>query len=237
MGSNGINAVLMQLAEAATKHHETEKRSFVPMPGGAPAGGAGGGAPPMDPAMMGGAGGGAPPMDPMAMAATGADPAAIMAAGGAPVDPMMAAAGGATGVPAGPPAGPEGAPAGGEAPAEGAKPSKGGGQKEKLDEIHNMLTKIMGVLVGKGLLAPDELGDLMGAQAGGQPGAEAPPQGGIPAEQKIASEGEEKKTDEPEKVGEVVEDKGEDVTIPAEKTGEVKNALAGLILALGGNKK
>ena len=207
----------MQLAEAATEHTASEKRAFVPMPGGE------GAPPPMDPAMMGmdpammGGGGmpmdpaamGGMPMDPMAMAAGGEDPAAIMAAQGAPVDPMMAAAGGAAGV----------APPPEAAPAEAA-PAKGGGQKEKLDEIHSMLTKVMGVLVGKGLLGAEELGNMMGVQ--GQ-------ESGVPAEQKVASQ-------EPETVGSVVEDTSEDIPLPVKAASEVKNALAGLILALGGNK-
>jgi hypothetical protein len=168
---------------------------------------------PMDPAMMGGGG---MPMDPMAMAAGGADPAAIMAAQGAPVDPMMAQAGGAGAMPP-PPA--EAAPA--EAPAEA---SKGGGQKEKIDEIYNMLTKVMGILVGKGLLAPDELGGVVGGQ-----GAAPAQEGGVPPEQKVASA-----DDEPEKMGDVVEEK---VTIPAKKAAEAKSALTELILALDGSRK
>lgn len=228
--SNGINSILLQLAEAATTNSEQEKQAFVPMPGGAPMDPAmGGGAPmdpammgggaPMDPSMMGGApmdpammgGGMVPPTDPMAMAAQGADPAAIMAAQGAPVDPMMAAAGGAD-VPS-PPA-PEQAPA----EAEQAPASKGGSQKEKLDEIHGMLTKILGVLVGKGLLGPEELGGIASTQ--GQP-----EESGISGAQKVASVTPTEE-DEPAPMG--------DVVLPAEKAAEVKKSLASLIMSLGG---
>lgn len=215
--SNGISDVLTQLAEAATRHEQEEKQAFVPMPGGEAA------PPPTDPAMAGGmppAAGGMP-ADPMAMAAGGADPAAIMAAQGAPVDPMMAAAGGAGPMPAAPPPPAEAAPA--------AAPTKGGGQKEKLDEIHTMLSKILGVLVGKGLLQPDELGGVLGQEtAQAQAGAVQPPEGGIPAEEKIAEDS------EPESVGSVAKDGNEDVVIPAKRASEVKNALAGLISSLGG---
>lgn len=215
---SGLNSILLEIAEASVR----EKRAFVPMPGGMPDPSMGGGMP-MDPSMMGGgmpmdpsmAGGAVPPMDPMAMAAQGADPAAIMAASGAPVDPMVAAAGGAAGVPA--PAAP--------APAEVAPASSGGkgGKKDKIDEIYTMLTKVIGVLVGKGLLAPTELGDVGLGQASEQ-GAAAPDKSGVPSEQKVA--------EAPALMGSVVEDVA--VELPTQKVAGVKNALADLILALSG---
>jgi hypothetical protein len=222
--SNGIHSVLMQLAEAAVTRDEDEKQAFIPMPGGQVA------PPPMDPSMdpamagapMDPAMAGAPMdpaaagMDPMAMAAMGQDPAAIMAAQGVPVDPMMAQAGGAVGG-MGAPA--EAAPAE-AAPAEA--PKKGGGQKEKIDEIHNMLTKILGVLVGKGLLAPTELGGILGEdEAPEEAPAAAPQDAGVPAEQKVAS------------MGSVVEE-DDQLTVSKKQASEVKNALASLILSLGG---
>ena len=237
---SGISSVLLQLAEASTAHAAKEKQAFVPMPGGQlppppmdpmAAMGGGGGAPPMDPMAAMGGGGGAPPMDPMAMAAMGQDPAAILAAGGAPVDPMMAAAGGAPGI--APPPAPE------AAPADAAAPGKGGGQKEKLDEIHGMLTKVMGVLVGKGLLGPEALGGMMGIQGGDAPpdsppaggdaaGTPPPMGGGIPPEQKVA-------TDALVRVGSVVDDLGDLATaVTPEQAPAVKHALADLILSLRG---
>ena len=109
-----IDTSLLQLA-AWKLNRELQKQAFVP----------GGGAPPMDPAMMGGGMpmdpammGGGMPMDPMAMG--GAPPMDPMAMGGMPMDPM--AMGGAPPMDPGMPPAP---------PAE--EPMNGAGKKIKLD--------------------------------------------------------------------------------------------------------
>ena len=86
----GLNLELLKQARYNVR--ELEKSAFVaagdPSMGGDPAAMAGGGAPPMDPAMAGGA----PPMDPaMAGGAPPMDPA--MAGGAPPMDPAMAGGG------------------------------------------------------------------------------------------------------------------------------------------------
>jgi hypothetical protein len=224
----GINDVLMRLAAASLSR---EKQAFVPQPDMAPMGG--------DPAAQG--------QDPMAMVAQGEDPAAIMAAQGQPVDPMMAQAGGATGMP---PAGaaPAGgaAPvmpidpaiqsaidqavqaATGAAGGAGGKGAPGApSKKDKLDEIHTMLTKVVGVLVGRGLLSPQELGGVVGQasmdqaeQAKSQAQQGGGDAGGMPAEQKMASE---------------VDSYGSAVDLKPAQMAAVQDSLAGLILALRGS--
>lgn len=90
-----INPILLQEVKRAM----ASKAAFVAAGGGAPPmdpamAAGGGGAPPMDPSMMGAAPGGAPPMDPSMMGAAGGappmDPSMMAAAGGAPpMDPAM----------------------------------------------------------------------------------------------------------------------------------------------------
>lgn len=102
----GLNLTLLKLAHLSTAQN-MQKSAVVPAGGGAPPmdpAMMGGGAPPMDPAMMGGA----PPMDPAMMgAAPPVDPA--MAGAAPPVDPAMAGAA--------PPAAPPAPAAPGAAPA------------------------------------------------------------------------------------------------------------------------
>jgi hypothetical protein len=225
----GINDVLMRLAAASLTR---DKQAFVPQPDMAAAGG--------DPAAMG--------QDPMAMAAQGADPAAIMAAQGQPVDPMMAMAGGASGMPPAGAAPAGGAPspvmpidpaiqsaidqavqaATGGAGGAGGKGAPGApSKKDKLDEIHTMLTKVVGVLVGRGLLSPQELGGVVGQasmdqaeQAKQQAQQGGAPEGGMPAEQKMAADG--------------AISYGAPVELKPKQVEAVQNSLAGLILALRG---
>ena len=123
-----------------------QKKAFVQMPGGAPAGGPSAGGVPMDPAMAGGmppagdpAAGGAP-MDP---AMAGMDPAMLAAmAGGAPMGVDPATAGMLGGMP---PADPAAAGAGG-AMAGGA----GAGTPEPtltltLSQLWDVVTKVLGL--------------------------------------------------------------------------------------------
>jgi len=228
----GINDVLMRLAAASLSR---EKRAFVPQPdmaaGGDPAAAgqdpmamvAQGADPaaimaaqgqPVDP-MMAQAGGasGVPPMDPSMMGGAGAPPVGGAPSPIMPIDPAIQAAidqsiQAATG---GGAAGGKGAP---------GAPSK----KDKIDEIHTMLTKVIGVLVGRGLLSPQELGGVVGqasqdqaeqakmqAQGGGE--------GGVPSEQKVASE---------------AISYGAPVELRPAQVEAVQNSLAGLILALRG---
>lgn len=84
-----INPELLKLANARLRAASLNKRAFVP--GGDPSMGGGGGAPPMDPAMMGGmppGGGGMPPMDPAMMGGGGMPPMdPAMMGGGMPPPP------------------------------------------------------------------------------------------------------------------------------------------------------
>ena len=226
----GLNQVLLKLAQAGMARNE--KAAFVPMVG--------------DPSQGGGQpAGGDPAQDPMAMAAQGQDPAAIMAAQGQPVDPNVAAAGGATGMPpaGGPPAG--GAPAGAPqaAPidptiqaaidqsiqtamsqqgggAGGAGAGKGGKNELnlKVNEIHTMLTKILGVLVGKGEIPAEELGLVASRDQSAA---------GVPAEQKMAAAA----GQAPEPMGQSVV---EAAPLSQEAQEKVGNALANLIISLRG---
>ena len=181
-----INPILLDVAGWAAAPHE--KRGFVPP---------GGGAPPMDPAMMGGAPPGGPPMDPSMMggAPPGGPPMDPSMMGGAPpMDPAMM--GGAPPMgppPMGPPAAPPGDPAAAAAPpANGAA----GGSKKidpaflymEMSRVRKLLTTLFQNMDMQ--LPPDVLDDNSVAQvmSGQQPtssplGQEAQPPaaGGGPA--------------------------------------------------------
>ena len=174
MSGQGIYAIFEKIAGP--------KSAFVPMPGGA--------APeaPMDPAMAG--------QDPAMMAAaTGTPPPELMAQAGMQVDPAMAAAGGAP-LPEGmaPPMDPAAgggmpippeiqaaidqavaASTGGGGGSGGGGGGKGSAKADQLGNIETMLTKVIGLLVGQGLLPKEDLGiDLNTGTT-----SEAPPEAAV----------------------------------------------------------
>ena len=169
----GLNLELLKQARYNVR--ELEKSAFVaagdPSMGGDPAAMAGGGAPPMDPAMAGGAppmdpamAGGAPPMDP-AMAGGGDPMAAIMPMIQQAVQQAMAANGG-----------------GGSGPQAG-----GPGIKPKIDvnveimQMKKMLAKMMDAMgihmpVADMVATPEDLNQI--AQGGAGFAAATPDNGG-----------------------------------------------------------
>lgn len=208
MKTAGLNPVLLELAfnkqfdvkrafvpnpNAAASQPmtpEAQQASMAPPPGGDPA--AGGGAPPMDPAMAGGA----PPPPP------GMDPAA---AGGAP--PMDPAAAGAAPPPeaAAPPPPPEPAPAAPAPPAGGVDPemirniireemggggagAKGKGKPKPGDEMALRNQKLlMNLHKSLNIPLPYDILDGEDGEQGGGGGGEKKPSGG--GESKSAATG------------------------------------------------